>query len=69
MTDTAYILGVNTKGLEFAEKDADTIEQILSGYGYDPIRLKTDKSTVLAELDNMVDNSGMNDPYHPSLFI
>lgn len=61
MSDKAYVLGVNRKRLEFAEKDADAIERILSSYGYDPVRLKADKLAVLTELDNMVDNSGPND--------
>lgn len=61
MTTKAYLLGVNTKGLEYAEQDADALERALRRYDYQTVRLQADKTSILAVLDDMVDRHGTND--------
>ncbi|MCP4695909.1 MAG: tetratricopeptide repeat protein [Gammaproteobacteria bacterium] len=61
MAKKAYILGVNTKGLEYAESDAESIGRVLRMHDYQPFRLEPDKNAVQAGLDQLVDQCGQND--------
>lgn len=57
MAKKAFIVGVSTEGLHYCERDAFSMKECLSRYGYDIIEPKKfDRREILEEFDNMMKN-------------
>ncbi|MCP4347576.1 MAG: hypothetical protein GY795_18890 [Desulfobacterales bacterium] len=62
MAKRAFIVGVNTHGLQYSENDADLMEQCLKKYGYEIIRPRDPKKSEVTDgFESMLDECKQTD--------
>ena len=61
MSFKAFIVGVNTLGLEYCTQDAQNLSISLEKYGYEAISPGNGKSRLQTEFDDMIDKVTKND--------
>lgn len=61
MTHRAFLLGCNSLGLKFSEKDAEILGMALEKYGYKLTFPALEKTSIIHELDQFIDNSNAMD--------
>ena len=61
MAHKAFIVGINTLGLQYSERDAELMRACLERYGYEVIRPEPTKSDINDEFDDLLDYCGKTD--------
>src|SRR5689334_12790378 len=61
MAYKAFVVGVNTLGLEYCVRDAQRLTSSLEKYGYEGIWLGNDKPRLQAAFESMLDNAAQTD--------
>src|SRR2546427_4610429 len=61
MANKAFIIGINTLGLQYCNCDADLMSECLGKYGYEIIKPRSIKSEINTQLDIMVDTCQKTD--------
>ena len=61
MAKKAFIVGVNTHGLQFAENDAMLMRECLEKHGYEISVVKGSKSTIVSKFENLLDDCNRTD--------
>ncbi|QTA82739.1 AAA ATPase-like domain-containing protein [Desulfonema limicola] len=61
MAKKAFIVGVNTYGLQYAEKDASRMEECLKKYQYEIFKTNGNKKDIISCFDSMLDSCNQTD--------
>ncbi|OQW93080.1 MAG: hypothetical protein BWK79_13060 [Beggiatoa sp. IS2] len=61
MAYKAFLVGVNTQGLQYAETDTHLMQEVLQSYSYEVVLSPTTKSDLLTQLEKMLDSCQKTD--------
>jgi uncharacterized caspase-like protein len=61
MTKKAFLVGANTLGLKYAEKDVNLMKEALTMYGYEIVNPPADKYAILPQFENLISNVAKTD--------